>query len=68
MTLGLTEKLRPHVDAIKADAANGDVRAKEIITLYKMWERCPNDAAAPALCEATFDDWLKRKEKKNEEQ
>lgn len=62
----LVEKLKPHVKAIMDDAAAGDFRAKEIITLYRMWERCPSDHAAPALCEATFNDWLKRKNAKND--
>lgn len=55
----LTEELRPHVKEIEADAAAGDVLAKQIISLYGMYCRCPSDPGAPGLCRAAFDDWMR---------
>lgn len=52
----LTEKLRPHVADIEASAAKGNVRAKEVITLYGMYCRCP-DPGSFGLCNAAFDEW-----------
>lgn len=57
----LADRLRPHVPAIVADAKAGDGRATQIITLYEMHRACPSDPGAPALCEATFEDWLKER-------
>ncbi len=57
----LVEVLTPHVSDIMADAEQGNVRAQEIITLYRMWQKCPGDPAAPELCRATFEDWLKKR-------
>lgn len=62
MTNPLTEKLRPHVDAIKRGAEGGDARAREVITLYRMHCDCPSDPGAFALCGAAFDEWLNRHE------
>lgn len=53
----LTETLRPHVKAIKADAESGNPRAREIITLYEMHRDCPNDPGAYGCCQAAFDEW-----------
>ena len=55
----LADKLKPHVDAIKASAKSGNPRAQEIIQLYRMHCDCPSDPGAPALCEAAFEGWLK---------
>lgn len=55
----LTELLRPHVGALKAAADGGDGLARNVITLYEMHRACPSDPGAPALCEATFSDWLR---------
>jgi hypothetical protein len=55
----LTERLRPHVEALKADDAAGCAKARAVISLHRMWVSCPSDHAAPALCEAAFEDWLK---------
>lgn len=60
----LADKLRPHVEDIKKASAEGDEKATEIITLYQMHVACPQDPGAPALCEATFNDWLKKREVK----
>lgn len=57
----LADKIRPYVEDIKKDAADGDQLATEIIHLYQMHVRCPQDPGAHALCEATFDDWLKKR-------
>jgi len=56
----LADKLRPFVAALKEASAAGDKRAAEVITLYRMHCACPSDPAAPALCEAAFNDWLKQ--------
>lgn len=56
----LADKLRPHVPAIELAASHGDAGAREIITLYQMHCACPSDPGAPALCEAAFDNWIKR--------
>lgn len=58
MQNSLTEMLRPHVAAIKQDAAAGDVHAKRIIAYYGMYCRCPHDPGARAFCEAEFAAWL----------
>lgn len=55
----LAEKLKPHVSKILAAHKAGDRSATNIITLYEMHRSCPNDPAAPALCEAAFTDWIK---------
>ena len=55
----LADKLRPHVAAIQQAAKDGDKRAAEIINLYQLHVAQPQDPAAPALCEAAFNDWLK---------
>lgn len=57
----LADKLRPHVAAIQMAASGGDAKAQQIVSLYKMHCACPNDPGAPALCEATFDDWMKER-------
>ncbi len=54
----LTAKIKPHVPAIVKDAGNGCGKASNVITLYQMYIACPSDHAAPALCEAAFDDWF----------
>jgi hypothetical protein len=53
----LTELLRPHVAEIQSAAKNGDMKAQQIINLYKLYQTCPQDPGAPALCRAAFDDW-----------
>lgn len=55
----LADKIRPHVKDIVAAHKAGDESATQIITLYEMHCRSPYDPGAPALCEATFDDWMK---------
>lgn len=60
----LADKLRPHVRDIAKAADSGDKRALQIIQLYRMHQSCPNDPGAPALCEATFDDWMKERRAK----
>ena len=57
--MNLADKLKPHVSAIQRDAANACPRAMEIINLYTMHRTSPADPAAPALCEAAFDEWRK---------
>jgi hypothetical protein len=57
----LADKLRPHVAAIEAASAAGDGMARNIISLYRMHMTCPGDPGAPALCEATFNDWMKER-------
>ena len=57
----LADKLRPYVEAIKADASMGGRLAYQIISLYQMHVSCPADPGAPALCEAVFDDWKKER-------
>lgn len=54
----ITDLLRPHVPAIIKAASAGDPRAAQIISLHGMHVRCPQDPAAPALCQAAFEDWL----------
>jgi hypothetical protein len=58
----LTEKLRPHVLQILADAERGNRKAQQIIDLHRMHCACPGDPGAPALCEAAFDDWRRANE------
>ncbi len=60
----LADKLRPHVKDIIAAADDGDKKAAEIISLYRMHQSCPRDPGAPALCEAAFMEWLKSQAKK----
>ena len=55
-TSPLTERLRPHVQAIENAAQGGDEKARQIITLYGMHMRSPQDPGAFTLCEAAFDD------------
>ena len=59
MTNPLTEKLRPHVKAIKAAIANGDRQAEQIVQLYELYRACPSDYAAAALCSEVFDEWMR---------
>lgn len=54
----LTEKVRPHVEALKLSAAAGNKKARQVIYLYHMHVACPSDPGAPALCSAALDDWL----------
>lgn len=56
--MSLADTLRPHVAAIKDAAAAGDAKAAQIISLYRMHCSSPSDPGAPALCKATFDDWI----------
>jgi hypothetical protein len=55
----LTELLRGHRMALIKAASNGDMGAVQVIKLYQMHVDCPSDPGAPALCEATFKDWLR---------
>jgi hypothetical protein len=57
----LTAKLRPHVDALKADAAAGDKDAQGVIRWYQMHCRCPGDPGAPVICEKAFEAWQQRR-------
>lgn len=57
----LTELLRPHVSALKSDAAAGDGKAKQVIDLYRLHCSAPQDPGAPALCRAAFDEWIRRR-------
>lgn len=54
----LTEKLRPHVQAIQSAASSGDAKAAEIMTLYRMHCDAPNDPGAYAICHAVADEWI----------
>jgi len=58
----LAERLKPFVPEIQNSAAVGDTLAQQIINLYQMFCACPSDPGAPALCEATFEDWLKTRQ------
>jgi hypothetical protein len=62
----LTELLRGHRMALIKAATNGDIAAKEIIALYQMHVACLSDPGAPALCEATFKDWLRSFERSDQ--
>jgi hypothetical protein len=53
----LTEKLRPYVNKLKADAEAGCAKAAQVISLYQMHVASPADPGAPALCEAALEDW-----------
>jgi len=55
----LADRLKPFVSEI---AAEGDTLAQHIINLYRMFCACQSDPGAPALCEATFEDWLKTRQ------
>jgi len=55
----LSKLLRPHVARIKTSAAGGNRQAAQIIQLYRMYQDCPNDPGAPALCEQFFREWAK---------
>lgn len=55
----IAEKLKPFVKEIVAAHEAGDAGATQIIKLYEMHRVCPQDHAAPALCESVFDDWMK---------
>lgn len=68
MTDRLTEKLRPHASDIKAAAYAGDAKAIEIIKLHRMWCDVPHDHAAPALCEAAFDEWINKRSRATDQQ
>ncbi len=57
----LTEKLRPHVGAIKAAVDTGDKMAERIVNLYELCRACPADRTAPVLCEAAFDEWVAKR-------
>jgi hypothetical protein len=56
----LTEMLRPHVAELKRQSDAGDESARQVITLYQMYVRCPGDPGAPALCEEAFNAWRAR--------
>lgn len=60
----LTERLRPYVDELNAARDAGDQMAISVVSLYHLYVACPRDLGAPALCEAAFNDWLKRREAK----
>ena len=55
----LSDKIKPFVQRIIDDANKGNAEAQQIITLHRMHVSCPSDPAAPALCEAAFDEWKK---------
>ena len=54
----LTEKLRPHVEALQRAAAAGDALAQHVISFFDLHVREPRDPAAPGLCGAAMDEWL----------
>ncbi len=58
----LQELLTPYVGELRKSAADGNSNAKEVITLYNMYVRCP-EAGAASLCESFFQDWLKEQKK-----
>lgn len=60
-TNALTERLRPHVATLTAEAMLGDQQAQQVIDLYQLHVAAPQDPGAPALCHAAMDEWLKRR-------
>ena len=58
----LQELLIPHVGELKKSAVRGNANAKQVIALYHMYVRCPEQGAR-TLCECYFQDWLKKKKK-----
>jgi|GEM_PF-4788545 len=56
----LTDQIRPHVDAIVADANGGCLNAKAVISFHKMHVSAPGDNAAKVFCQDAFDVWLDR--------
>lgn len=54
----LQAKLTPYVTALKHSADTGNAKAKQVISLYKMYTQCPEVGAA-TLCEAFLEDWKK---------
>jgi hypothetical protein len=54
----LQEKLTPFVGALRKSAAEGSESAKQVINLYNMYTRCPEEGAK-TLCECYFEDWKK---------
>lgn len=65
--MSLADKLRPHVEALKADAAHGNHKAEQVIRMYQMHCTCPNDPGAPVMCESYFGEWLKERQTKQQE-
>ena len=57
-TNSLTEKVRPHVQALQDAAAKGDNKAQQVINLYQLYVNFP-EPGAEGLCSAALDDWLK---------
>lgn len=56
----LADTLRPYVEKIKMDCAHGCAIAKHVIDTYHLHVSCPGDPAAPALCQAAFDEWRRK--------
>ncbi|MEK1908205.1 MAG: hypothetical protein AAAB13_20725 [Pseudomonas sp.] len=57
--MALADKIKPYVREIVNAHEAGDIQATQIIRYYEMHRDCPGDPAAPAFCEAAFDDWMK---------
>jgi hypothetical protein len=59
----LCSRIKPYVTEIKKSANDGNVRAQEIISLYRLHVNCPTDPGAAGLCGAAFDEWLRQMKK-----
>lgn len=57
----LSDRIKPYATEITRSAAAGNVRAKEVISLYRMHVNCPTDPGAVGLCTAAFDEWLQHR-------
>jgi hypothetical protein len=57
----LCTRIRPYHTEITKSAHDGNQKAKQIISLYRMYVSCPSDPGARGLCRAIFDDWLKER-------
>lgn len=56
----LQEKLTPYVGELRKSASEGNKNAQQVISLYNMYVRCPEQGSA-TLCECFFTDWLKER-------
>lgn len=54
----LTEKLKPHVDALQAAALEGDEGAQRVIALFQRHVKHPSDPDAFGQCDAAANAWL----------
>lgn len=55
----LSTRIKPYSTEITKSAAAGNVRAKEIISLYRMHVNCPSHPDIAGLCAAALDGWLR---------